>query len=666
MSLEPERLSLIDGRGGRNGVDWPFILPPNQHAEAINVDFSNTTFARKRGGVAKQAFTGGTFASPVGGLWRHVPGTSEAAAELWGAGGTAINRLAGGTAWALPTFTDVNLSDGRDVQGTSFNGKFFLAYESSQPRLHVYDPAASGGARVRRVGLAAPGPATIADQGVGAYAAVLRYYRVRVAVQASGVTVRRSEPSSSMAFTPSGGAASARVTMSLGVSEGETHWELEASTDNAFFFLIATVAWATTTYDDSAATTTYLNNPASPVLNTYALPVSAKFIAADQSRILLFGDFTTANQQNRVYFTPVLGASNVSDDERVPLANYITLDEKDSGPATGLGGPCNGAMFAFKYRQIWKLTATGDATQPYSVFPISKSVGAINQRCIDVGEDEAGNAAIYFMSHRGPYRYGANGLQYLGKHIEDRILPTGTTSVLDLTSTAPGWVRWYADRRQVWFAFKAWVPPTLVVAANATAVFNLGLASTTTNDPAVPSGWSVYPSAVTYPANIMGDACVMFSDTVGATMSLNLKPYIGGIAWSAGFDAQLGKADTGTNDGGIPYQAYVITRAVNPYWPKYSATVQNVTIACKATNAIITVSVLNGRPLETRSQTVNTQTDGNFETRLIRRVGGNAQIANAPTVQFQIGDADAVPDFDYPWSLDGIIVSYLQGAPLDA
>lgn len=665
MGFEPDRLSMVDGRGGRNGVDWPHILPPNQLAEAINVDFSNITFARKRGGVAKQAFTGATFASPVSGLWRHVPDTSEAVAELWGAGGTAINRLAGGTAWTLPTFTDANVSDGRDVQGTSFNGKFFLAYESAQPRLHVWDPSATSGARVRRVGIAVMTTPSVVDTGVGAYAAVLRYYRTRAVMQSGGVTLQRSEPTASVAFTPSGGGTAAHIIRGTVPSENETHWEVEASTDNAFFFVIATVAAATTTYDDSAATTTYLNNPASPVLNTYRLPVSAKFIAADQSRLLLFGDFTTTNQQNRVYFTPVLGASGVSDDERVPLTNYVTLDEKDSGASTGLGGPCNGAMFAFKYRQIWKLTATGDATQPYSVFPISKSVGAINQRCIDVGEDEAGNAAIYFMSHRGPYRYGVNGLQYLGKHIEDRILPTGTTSVLDLTTPAPGWVRWYADRRQVWFAFKAWVPPALAVAANATAVFNLGLTSTTTNDPEVPSGWGVYPSAVTYPANIMGDACVMFSDTVGATMSLNLKPYIGGITWSASFDAQLGKADTGLTDGGAHYDSYVITRAINPYWPKYSVTVQNVTLISRGTSAFMTVSVLNvGSIVGTRSENVILNTGGSSETNVLR-VGGDAQMANAPMVQFKIG-TDEYQAFDQAWALLGLIVTTLQGTPFDA
>lgn len=646
MADQQGQIEFTDARGGRNGRDWEFKLQPNQVAEAINVDFSNTNFARKRGGVAKQAFTGATFTNPVYGLWRHVPGTDETLAELWAVDGNGVvNRLAGGTAWAAPILTDAITGYDFDVQGISFNGKFFLAYASAQPRLHVYDPAALGGARVRRVGLATPGPATITDQGVGAYAAVLRYYRVRVAVQAAGVTVRRSEPSSSMAFTPSGGGASARVTMSLGVSEGETHWEVEASTDNAFFFLIATVAWATTTYDDSAATTTYLNNPASPVLNTYALPVSAKFIAADQSRLLLFGDFTAANQQNRVYFTPVLGASNVSDDERVPLNNYVTLDENDSGPPTGLGGPCNGAMFAFKYRQIWKLTATGDATQPYSLFPISKSVGAVCHRAIVAGEDEAGNAAIYFLSHRGPYRYGVNGLQYIGRNLEDRLLPTGTTSQMNLEALVPGWVRWFSDRRQVWFAYAT----TGFQLPTAIAVWSLG-------DNLSPSGWSIYTGD-----NIVGFCCAMFSHTVGAAMSRDLRPYIGGLQGTTYVsDHQLGKADTGTTDADLTYQASIRTRAVNPYWPKYRVTVQDVVVAAKAGSATVTVSVSNSSGVETRTETTSLAAVGS-ETRVTKRVGGDAQTAAAAWAQFTVGDATAV---DNSWSIDGLLVSLLQADPL--
>lgn len=594
----------------------------------------------------------------IGKMFRHVPGTDDTAAELWcmGTANSQVYRCAGGTVSTAPTLKDAvgNLTFST---AASLNGKLFIAAQPVFPapyRLHVWDPNATGGASVRRVGIAAMPVPAIADNGVGAYPAVLRYYRTRAVTQSGGVTISRSEPSPSVGFTPSGGALAARVTQGTPPGENETHWEVEASTDNAFFFVIATVAIGTTFYNDLAAPSTYLNNPASPVINTYRLPVCARYIAADQSRLLLFGDWLETNPQNRVYYTPVLGASDVSDDERVPLNNYYTLDEKDSGIPTGICGPVNGSFLVFKYRQTWKMTATGLASDPYTVFPVSKTVGCISHSSATIGEDEAGNAAVYFMSARGPYRYGVNGLQYLGKHLEDRILPGGDVSTLFLDAVNAfnfAWSIWYGDRRQVWLSF-----PTGSSPFNSTVVvYNLGSITTPTSS-AEPSGWSVFTGLP-----IAGFSSVMFSNTIGASMSRDLKPYIG--------FAQPVKADTGTTDTDgigqpvIPYRSYVTTRAYNSLWPNYHITVQSVSVAAKAVAATsVSVSVVNGSGVETRTETVSLAPDAS-ETRIVRRVGGAAQTANAPWVQFTVGDATAI---DNSWSIDGIIASYLQGSPFDS
>src|SRR5690606_5003066 len=103
-------------------------------------------------------------------------------------------------------------------------------------------------------------------------------------VQSVGTTLRRSEPSASQSFTPSGSGTAARVTKPATISEGETHWEIEASTDNVNFYVIATQAVGTTTYNDSADPDTYSDNPLSEDIGDYTLLWSAKFLSVDEDR----------------------------------------------------------------------------------------------------------------------------------------------------------------------------------------------------------------------------------------------------------------------------------------------------------------------------------------------------------------------------------------------
>jgi hypothetical protein len=233
--LDP--IVVDDLRGGRNDTDAPMSLPLNQATEFLNCDWKDTQFGRKRGGATAVSQTGGTaFSSGLQTIERHVPGAAETAAELWGIDGAATpiwKRLTGGTTWADVTVDDAVSTRPQDIVGTALNGKRFFAYDSSVDRLHVYDPSLSS-PRVRRVGFATPGAApTTANGGAGAYPAVLRYYRVRW-IQTSGTRlIRRSEPSASDDFTPSGTDGHVVVTRPTAASEGETHWEVEVSTDNS-------------------------------------------------------------------------------------------------------------------------------------------------------------------------------------------------------------------------------------------------------------------------------------------------------------------------------------------------------------------------------------------------------------------------------------------------
>ncbi len=643
-------LAIRDLRGGRNGVDPPQSLQETQVREAINVDWFNATGGRKRAGVASVTLTGSPFTGTISSAFRHVPTTDETLAELWASDDAAtpnIGRLTGGTAWAAPTLKDAPTGNGWDFTYASLNGKLFIAYKSGVDRLHVWDPVANS---VRRTGLAVMGVPTEADTGGGAYAAVLRYYRTRATVQVAGVTVLRSEPSASSGFTPSGAGTAARVTKGTVPSEGETHWELEASLDNVTFFRIATIVIGTSTYDDSAVTTTYASNPASALSGTYTLQKSYKYIAADQGRLLGFGAYTTTNPQSRLEFSAVLGSSDIGDDERVPTGNYKGLDENDSGSATALFGPVNGSFFAGKYRQFWKLTPTGSPALPYSEMCLSKIVGVLGPHAIKVAEDENGRPVIMWMSWRGPYRLGVTGPEYLGKGVEDKTIGANGGVSLSLAATkVVSHLQWFGDKRQLW----CWAATDGANDPNLVMAYNVGRAAIPfTVDEGVPSGWSLFTGGVA-----SARCSVMFSNTIAAAMSRDLKPYIGSTSAVNTF----GKCDTGTQDLGANYQGYVDTKVYQPWGENYTGTVMGgQVVAGVSTGVTLRVTTTADFGKQAVFDTVSLTAIGT-ETRVSPRIGGAVALADMEYVQFRIGDSAAA---NTSWQLDELSMVWKKASPV--
>lgn len=629
------RQVIADLRGGRNGYLPAWAIRDTECADAVNVDWYQAMLARKRGGTVAPSTTGQPFTGKISSLIRHVPGTDETAAELWGVDDAAtpvVGRLAGGTAWTTPTLKDAITGNGWDVSAASCNGKLFLAYKSAQARLHVWD-----GSTVRRSGLATPAAPSVANTGAGAYAAVLRYYRTRWLEIAGGVVVRRSEPSAATSFTPSGAGTAARISRPALASEGETHWEIESSADGDVFYEHFSfsrgfhIAVGTTTADDNSDVTVYATLPLAAEVGTYRVQPSYRFVAADQGRLLGFGSFDSTGKQNDVEVSAVIGSLDIGDVERVDTTtNYrLGLDENDSGDPTGLIGPMSGSFLAYKTRQTWLLTPTGSTAQPYRADALSKSVGAVTHTAIDRGEDARGNAAAYWLSHRGPYRWGLLGLEYIGEGIEDLIL--GPTSTINLAATKRvAWTRFFPDKRQVWFAF----------------------ATGSSNDPDVlciydvrTGGWSRFTGSIAG-----ARCCVLFSATLGATMSRDLKPYLG----MSGTNNLLWKADTGTDDAGTTFQAYVITKAAEPGGPGFYGAVGDAVLLAKAGSTVtITDTVTRDFGLETKPATALLTAAGS-ETRVSVRLEDSG-FAGCQFVQHQIGDGSAASN---AWTLDRLIVPY--------
>lgn len=640
MADRKQRHVIANLRQGRNQLDPPWAIKDTECVDAVNVDFYKAYVGNKRGGMTDPAFTGTPPTGIISSLARHVPTTSEAAAELWladDAGTPNITRVAGGTAYSAPTLKDNPTGNGWDFTFASINGKLMIAYKTAVGRMHCWD-----GSTVRRTGLATPAVPTVADTGAGTYSAILRYYRVRWTVQSAGITIRRSEPSTFASFTPSGTGTAARVTIPAVAGEGETHWELEASTDSLTFYRIATTVIGTTTADDTAGTSSYATNTLSDLTGKYQLQKSYKFVAADQNRLLGFGSYTTTDKQNRIEISAVIGSADQSDEERVDTSavnSIIDLDENDSGVATGLWGPVFGAYFAFKDRQFWQLTPTGSTDQPYRQEALSKSIGAIAHYAICRAEDSVGNAALYWMSHRGPYRWSVAGLEYIGKGCEDYVLGGNATINLAATHVVARNV-YHADKRQVWFWW----------------------ATGSSNDPnqgfiydVQTGGWTRIPSGDKW-SNVR--CAVMFANTMGASMSRDLKPYVG----QTGGNNRVYKADTGTDDVGTAYQAFVTTKAQEPGGPGfYGGIGDSYLLAKSSTGVMITDTITADFGLQTATGSASLTPTEKNESRVSVRLEGSALNGDVKFVQHTVGDASPVSN---TWTLDRLITLHDRFEPV--
>jgi hypothetical protein len=218
-------LSITDLRGGRNGVDSPMLLEPDQCVEAINVDWLLGLIGRKRKGAA--SVFGVPSVGALHSLVRHID-TEESDNELWAfdnAGG--IRRLVAG-AWESKTLPVPSLTDPLTVVGVSFNGKLFLAYPNQDGLLHVWD-----GTTLRVVGLGQPGGGAPVLASVTAAAGTgitgYRGYHAMYVVASGGVVSRRSGwhvTPKSATLANNGGWV---ITRGALLNQGETHWELYGS-----------------------------------------------------------------------------------------------------------------------------------------------------------------------------------------------------------------------------------------------------------------------------------------------------------------------------------------------------------------------------------------------------------------------------------------------------
>ena len=250
-------IAIVSLRGGQNDSDPAQNLNDDECVTATDVEFFASALGERRLGTATLSLTSSGLTAEAGivmmSQWfpTNVVTLPEYifVAATPGVSASAARRDTSGT-WHVLTPNDAIVNTAPDIfqiVTQALDGNDFIAYRSAQDRMHLWDTS-----NWRRAGLAQPAAPTAANTGSGAYSGK-RYFRVRYTIQSGGKTLVRSEPSLSLTFVPSGTGAAARVTKPASISENETHWEIEASEDNANYYQIGTVAVGTTTFDDTTA-----------------------------------------------------------------------------------------------------------------------------------------------------------------------------------------------------------------------------------------------------------------------------------------------------------------------------------------------------------------------------------------------------------------------------
>lgn len=514
------QLVVADLRGGINEFDPPTASGPQDTfmEGARNVEFFAGGLCRKRQGCAEPAgltylATSGKIAS----LFRHTVGTDEQSTELWyltdggGIGRAIISSLAFANVAAGDALTTSVAQHG---MAASLNGKLFVAARSTQDRMHCWD-----GATYRRVGLArtATAPTTVNAAGT---ITDTRRYRVTWAKKSGAVYDLRSEPTAETGNVAMAG-KKCTVSRPANPGESETHWELWGSsvaTNYSTWYKLGEAAAATAAIEDDNSDITAPYGVAAQYRGENTLLPSAKYVVADENRLICAGSWETAAYASRVWFTAPLGATDIGDDERTPdsvsahQTYRLDVARGVDGGITGLGGPLADAIYVFKTSSIWKLVKTGVTDNPYRVVNVHRNVGAINQKSIVLGEDENGQPAIYFLSRRGPYRIATAGLEYLGTDIE------ATFSTINMDADLmPAHSIYHHRKHQIWW----WIATGTSNVPDTVLVYDVQRGRAT--DVGVRGGWTIHTGHLT-------DAycSVMYSKELGgSTASYDLKPYFG-------------------------------------------------------------------------------------------------------------------------------------------
>ncbi len=647
-SKQPFRWSSLRGYNTRN---TPQSLPDDIGTVCTNVELLEGSLGRRRPSLTALSLTSGP-TGPIEQLLVHSPSASTP--ELWSfsdnVGAMVSYRYRVGTGWTNVTLGDTPIAASNyHVTGATLNDKFFLAYNSTENRLHAWD-----GTSVRRVGIVASAAPTVANGGGGgAYAATARYYRVAWRIKSGAVVKATSELSVAVSFTPGGANAAATVTKPT-TPDSATHWVLYGLIGTAgdtydLYEELAETAVGTTTYDDTTAPASY-DGDHPMELGINIPPPSCRFVISDGNRLIMAGQHETSASAGQteplegfVYFTRTLGASDQGDDESIPnSATYkyrLPVGQTDGDRIVGLGGPIDGIVYVFKTKSIYRLIPTGIDTAPYVVDQLTGGLGAAAvyypaiaataHNSIVAAQDAVGRPVLYFNGYNGVYRLSpSGGVDYVGGDLTSSTTGRGPLMFAGI---------YHRDKRQLWWvdAFNGKVYAYSPHLATLTATGWTG-------------GWALYAfGSVGTPRSL-----AMFDVTASANGTSFAVPIVAG--------AQSGAAAAGSADAVLATDAgtaFTVTVTSKPFLLGAGG-LSNVSCGspvlegeCES-GATPTVALILDHGRETRSGASPALTAAGSETRKAVTVEA-IDAADAQAVQISV-----VWDSDQTKAIDAVTVPY--------
>lgn len=614
-------------RGGLNNSFPAISLADDQVTVATNIEFVDSMLGERRRGTDNITLPASISAHDrVTFLHRHVPGNDETASELWvlGVTGTSSCTLSRKTtSWSDATFTDTPTLTGFSQYqwvAVSHHGKLYIAYDSSVDRLHVID---ASGTTVRRTGLAEPSAPTGANNGSGTFTGT-RYYRIRYTVKSGSTVLRRSEPSDSLTFAPSGTGSGITVTKPSSISESETHWELEASLDNVNFYVIADTAVGTTTVTDTQdyALGYAVDFDLSEDVGDYSLLPSARYLVVDEDRLLLGGSWEDSSLASRVLWTPVEGADGDGNDERweADTDPFVDLDGLEGGGITGMSQASLGTVWVFKTRGIYKLVRSGIRSRAYDAVCYSKDLGAIHGSVVSA-VDEQGRPCVYFIDPAvGPCRVGSGGIRRCGDDIE-----TSWSAInLSATKVTCSGIFYPAAKQVIW-----------CIATGSSNTPDLGIVLHTTetrdSDSGIHRGWVTWSGK-----RIQALTMCLYASNIEAGTARNktLKPF---IALEGNNLVHL--TDTGSDDDGTAYAARIVTKPYEVGNLLQRFGIQAGALLAKAvTGAVIDVKLIRDFGLETVKTVSNVSLAATASETSVIKTLDNFSGSNLRVAEFEFVD----------------------------
>lgn len=678
LQTDPTQLNgnifdLTSLRGGLDDTSPYMALASDACVLAENIEFVKSTLGERRRGCEPIGLstdvTGNNAIQADVWMYRHLPTNSEGDAELW----TLTQSLSDNTSvltrrkqagWETIVPNDAfTVTDGfgHRLSAQTLHGKLFISGKTAVDRLHVFD-----GISLRRTGLAEPSAPTAADDVTAGTFSTTRYYRVRYILEdGSSEILIRSEPSDSVTFTPSGTKDGAVVTKPVTINENETHWEVEASLDNANFYRIATVAIGTTTYLDTTDATVGYNttdNPLSEDIGAYTLMPSGKFVVADEDRLLVAGSYEDPAEASRVRWTPVYAEIGVGNDERMDSTTdpFIDLDGFEGGEITGMSRAVIGYIYVFKRSHIYRLVRTGTRVGAYNAIPLTKARGALPGSLVEAMSQE-GSPALYFLDENvGPCRLGINGLQWCGRDIQ------GLWSRVNVNATVPCHGVYYNLKRQLhyWLAVDGADTPNIKIILHVNEMQD--------TDEGGRRGW------VTVGLNnriATAHCSVMFADNVDTTdpRSFTLVPFIGKERWTVGTNTitdyiqicDVGSLDADTTGdtessylAAVTSRPFAMTSLLNQYEIKSGVIMAK---AADTPDGSVFVQIIRdfGKEIVTIPVTIYADSE-TTETHVVRQLD-DLNISELYAVQISLGDLDTnVTPPDY-WELHRLQLKITPG-----